>query len=98
MQGIDKAKLVDMVRQALYAAKICSYSQGMNIIRAKSIEKGWNINMGALARIWKVSRIFHSVVAAALWAFVGRSLNVNLAAQQAVTDYALQNCTQYEHV
>ena len=43
-----------MVRQALYAAKICSYSQGMNIIRAKSIEKGWNINMGSLARIWKV--------------------------------------------
>ncbi len=54
MQGVDKTKLVDMVRQALYAAKICSYSQGMNIIRAKSIEKGWNINMGSLARIWKV--------------------------------------------
>lgn len=53
LKGVDKKKLVDMVRQALYAAKICSYSQGMNIIRAKSIEKGWNINMGSLARIWK---------------------------------------------
>ena len=58
VQGVDKAKLVDMVRQALYAAKICSYSQGMNIIRAKSIEKGWNINMGSLARIWKVLLAF----------------------------------------
>ncbi len=27
--------------------------QGMNIIRAKSIEKGWGINLGNLARIWK---------------------------------------------
>lgn len=57
---MDKKQLVDMVRQALYAAKICSYSQGMNIIRAKSIEKGWNINMGSLARIWKVRIRLHA--------------------------------------
>ena len=61
-----------MVRQALYAAKICSYSQGMNIIRAKSIEKGWNINMGSLARIWKVQILLHVCCASmnstyALW-------------------------------
>jgi hypothetical protein len=28
----------------------------MNIIKAKSDEKGWNIDLGGLARIWKVSR------------------------------------------
>lgn len=28
--------------------------QGMNIIKAKSEEKGWNIDLGGLARIWKV--------------------------------------------
>ncbi len=28
-------------------------SQGMNIIKAKSEEKGWDIDMGGLARIWK---------------------------------------------
>ena len=51
--GIDKAQLVDDVRKALYASKICSYAQGMNIIRAKSQEKKWNIDVGSLARIWK---------------------------------------------
>ena len=40
--------------QALYASKICSYAQGMNIIKAKSDEKKWGVNMGGLARIWKV--------------------------------------------
>lgn len=40
-------------RKALYASKICSYAQGMNLIRAKSIEKCWILNLGELARIWK---------------------------------------------
>jgi hypothetical protein len=53
-QGIDKAALVKEVKQALYASKICSYAQGLNIIKAKSIEKKWGIDMGGLSRIWKV--------------------------------------------
>lgn len=57
MQGIDKKQLVEDVAKTLYAAKICSYAQGMNIIKAKSAVKEWNINLGALARIWKVSRL-----------------------------------------
>ena len=40
--------------QALLASKICSYAQGMNVIKAKSAEQKWNINLGGLARIWKV--------------------------------------------
>eukprot|EP00955_Chlamydomonas_euryale_P038672 351152-Chlamydomonas_euryale.AAC.2 len=51
--GIDKAALVADVKAALLASKITSYAQGMNIIRAKSIEKDWGIDMGGLARIWK---------------------------------------------
>eukprot|EP00775_Hariotina_reticulata_P008666 gene8666-8847_t len=51
--GIDKKQLVDDVRQALYCSKICSYAQGMNIIKAKSDEKSWSIDLGGLARIWK---------------------------------------------
>ena len=59
--GVDKKKLLDDVRGALYASKICSYAQGLNIIRAKSIAKKWGIDMGSLTRIWKVggkSRVF----------------------------------------
>ena len=51
---VDKAELSSSVRKALYASKICSYAQGLNIIRAKSISMGWNIEMGELTRIWKV--------------------------------------------
>ena len=50
---VDKAALVRDVRDALYASKICSYAQGMNIIKAKSDALGWAVDLGALARIWK---------------------------------------------
>jgi len=53
LPGVDKDQLISDVRDALYASKICSYAQGMNIIRAKSAEQEWDIDMGGLARIWK---------------------------------------------
>ncbi|ONI07306.1 hypothetical protein PRUPE_5G112300 [Prunus persica] len=59
--GIDKKRLIDDVRQALYASKICSYAQGMNLLRAKSVEKGWGLNLGELARIWKGGCIIRAV-------------------------------------
>eukprot|EP00246_Nothoceros_aenigmaticus_P002990 TRINITY_DN13917_c0_g1_i1.p2 TRINITY_DN13917_c0_g1~~TRINITY_DN13917_c0_g1_i1.p2 ORF type:complete len:304 (-),score=71.54 TRINITY_DN13917_c0_g1_i1:1850-2740(-) len=60
-KNLDKKQLIDDVRKALYASKICSYAQGMNLIRAKSIEKGWNLNLGELARIWKGGCIIRAI-------------------------------------
>eukprot|EP00253_Pinus_taeda_P027324 PITA_27324 len=58
---VDKRQLVDDVRKALYASKICSYAQGMNLLRAKSTEKAWNLNLGELARIWKGGCIIRAI-------------------------------------
>ncbi len=48
-----KQDLIDAVHDALYASKICSYAQGMNVIRRGSEEYNWDINLGELSRIWK---------------------------------------------
>jgi 6-phosphogluconate dehydrogenase len=56
--GVDKQQLIADVRAALYCSKICSYAQGMNIIKAKSEEKAWGVDLGGLARIWKVRLLF----------------------------------------
>jgi 6-phosphogluconate dehydrogenase len=45
--------LKNYVHDALYASKICSYAQGMNLIKAGSDEFGWNINLSEMARIWQ---------------------------------------------
>eukprot|EP00898_Chlorokybus_atmophyticus_P003275 jgi/Chlat1/3949/Chrsp26S04209 len=58
---VDKAQLIDDVRQALYASKICSYAQGMNLIKAKSEEMNWGLELGKIARIWKGGCIIRAV-------------------------------------
>jgi len=49
----NKALLIEDVKMALYCSKICSYAQGMNLIRQASRDFDWNINLGECARIWK---------------------------------------------
>ncbi len=51
--GVDKRQLVEDVRHALYASKICSYAQGMNLLRTASQVYEWNLQLGRISRIWK---------------------------------------------
>src|SRR5689334_10541974 len=49
----ERQKIVQAVHDALYAAKICSYAQGMSLIGRGSAAHNWNINLSEMARIWK---------------------------------------------
>jgi 6-phosphogluconate dehydrogenase len=49
----DREIFIEDVRQALYASKVVAYSQGFDQIAAASAEFGWNIDRGAMARIWR---------------------------------------------
>jgi len=49
----DKKAMIAAIHDALYASKICSYAQGMNLIRKGSENWNWNINLGEVSRIWK---------------------------------------------
>jgi 6-phosphogluconate dehydrogenase len=49
----DRKKLVDAVRDALYASKIVSYAQGMELLGAASVQYKWNLNFGDIATIWR---------------------------------------------
>jgi 6-phosphogluconate dehydrogenase len=51
--GEDAEGFTDAVEQALYASKIVAYAQGFNQIQAGSAEYGWNIDLGAVATIWR---------------------------------------------
>lgn len=57
----DKASLINDVKAALYAAKICSYAQGMNIIREAGEKKEWNLDLGEISRIWKGGCIIRAI-------------------------------------
>ncbi|MFH8791251.1 NADP-dependent phosphogluconate dehydrogenase [Streptomyces sp. NPDC017941] len=49
----EAAAFADQVEQALYASKIVSYTQGFHEIAAGSEEYSWNIDLGAVASIWR---------------------------------------------
>jgi 6-phosphogluconate dehydrogenase len=49
----DTRTFVNMVRDALYCSKICSYAQGMALISTASATYNWGLNLGEMARIWK---------------------------------------------
>ena len=51
--SLSKQQLVGMVRDALYASKIVSYAQGLDLITAVGKDKGWDLDLGAIARIWR---------------------------------------------
>jgi len=56
----DRKALVAAIRDALYASKICSYAQGMNLIRKGSEAYNWGINLGEVSRIWKAGCIIRA--------------------------------------
>ena len=57
----NREKLVDDLRQALYASKIVSYAQGFMLMRAAAEEHHWNLNYGDIASIWRGGCIIRSV-------------------------------------
>jgi 6-phosphogluconate dehydrogenase len=49
----DPGIWVDNLEAAMYASKICSYAQGFALMRIASIERGYNLNLGNIAGIWR---------------------------------------------
>jgi 6-phosphogluconate dehydrogenase len=56
----DRGRLIADVRASLYAAKACSYAQGMNLLRLASQARGWELRLGELARIWQAGCIIRA--------------------------------------
>lgn len=49
----DQAAFIEDVRRALLASKIIAYSQGLNEIEDGAKQYGWDIDLGAVAKIWR---------------------------------------------
>ena len=49
----DRQELVAMVHEALFASKIISYTQGLDLLRTMGEKKGWALDLGGIASIWR---------------------------------------------
>lgn len=49
----DRDTFLKQLHDAIYAAKICSYAQGYQLLRAAAKEYGWDLNYGEIALMWR---------------------------------------------
>ncbi|MBM3216638.1 NADP-dependent phosphogluconate dehydrogenase [Candidatus Poribacteria bacterium] len=57
----DSGSVIADVRAALYASKVCSYAQGMALLRAADASYGFGLQFEEIARIWKGGCIIRAV-------------------------------------
>ncbi|MFF1817983.1 NADP-dependent phosphogluconate dehydrogenase [Kribbella sp. NPDC058245] len=50
---VDREAFIEDVRHALYSSKLVAYAQGFDAIRAASEQYDWNVDLGAMATIWR---------------------------------------------
>ena len=51
--SIGQRELVAKVHDALYASKVISYAQGLDLMRTMSERKNWALDLGGIAGIWR---------------------------------------------
>lgn len=56
----DPDKMIEALRDALYAAKIVSYAQGFELLQRASVSNGWGLDLASIARIWRGGCIIRS--------------------------------------
>ena len=59
---VDRDRLINATRQALYAAKITSYAQGMALLRQASNEYKYDIDLAEVAKIWRAGCIIRAAL------------------------------------
>ncbi|MFA5835712.1 MAG: NADP-dependent phosphogluconate dehydrogenase [Bellilinea sp.] len=58
----DRQHLVAAAEQALYASKITSYAQGMQLLAAASQEYHWNLELSQIVRVWRAGCIIRAAL------------------------------------
>ncbi len=56
----DRETLASQVREALWSAKVVAYAQGLHLIRVASETYGWDVDIEAVARIWRAGCIIRA--------------------------------------
>ena len=56
----DQKEFAEMIRQALYASKICSYAQGYQLMKAAAEEYNWDLQFDSIALLWRAGCIIRA--------------------------------------
>lgn len=51
--SVSHEQIIEDLKAALYCSKVCSYAQGMSVIKSASEDEKWEVSLSECARIWK---------------------------------------------
>jgi 6-phosphogluconate dehydrogenase len=71
-----KKAAIEQIRAALYASKICSYSQGFALLAEASRAFGYGVKLDEMARIWKGGCIIRAIFLDRIRQAFGRDSNL----------------------
>lgn len=83
----DKDAFIEMVRQALYTSKIIAYAQGFDLLKNASVEYGWDLNYGAIARTFREG----CIIRAAFLNRISDAYNTNISLENLMLDDFFKN-------
>ncbi len=58
---VDRKTAIPALEQAMIAAKVCAYAQGFEVLSRASDRFNWNLDLAAIARVWRAGCIIRSV-------------------------------------
>ncbi|TWO68724.1 NADP-dependent phosphogluconate dehydrogenase [Caenimonas sedimenti] len=56
----ERAAVVEQIRRALLAAKVCAYAQGFALLQAGDREHQWSLSLGSIASVWRAGCIIRA--------------------------------------
>ncbi|MBO3143485.1 NADP-dependent phosphogluconate dehydrogenase [Dermatophilus congolensis] len=59
---LDREAFINDIRDALWSAKVIAYAQGLDEIRTAAHEYGWQIDVAAVASIWRAGCIIRAAL------------------------------------
>src|SRR5262245_180890 len=96
---VAAADVVDAVRDALYCSKICSYAQRLDLLAVADRDKGFGIDLGEVARIWKGGCIIRARFLQRIQAAYGKQRSLgNLLLDDELGGFLVQNQVRWRKV
>ncbi len=84
---LDRDAAIALLEKALYAGKILSYAQGMDLILQASREFDWGVSLSEVARIWKGG----CIIRAAFLSEIQRAFKENASLEHLLFDEKLSS-------
>merc|ERR1712038_782082 len=95
---VDKEALISNLEKSLYASTICSYAQGLGVIKAASDAHNWNIDLSLCARLWKGGCIIRAALLGTIQAAFSNSHLPNLMMDPSISKELSECNDAWRHI